>query len=166
MWRQALPPTLTTSTLLQVSTFSMLSSKLLSNKRFPCMLVAKRFSSKVDKAKINSTPSSRSKFVATFVGGIVVGALGTMVYDNHERRTLKALALAARSELDIMAQRYTEAKDEVVAAKNELSDTKSRISYLHDELTYCKACLAEARQANRTNNEEPQVGNALLEEQA
>ena len=130
------------------------------------MLVAKRFLSKVDKAESNATPTSRSKFVATFVGGIVVGALGTMVYDNHGRRTLKALALAARSELDIMSQRYTEAKDEVVAAKNELSDTKSRISYLHDELTYCKACLVEARQANRSNNDEPQVGNALLEEQA
>ena len=130
------------------------------------MLVAKRFSSKVDKAESNATPSSRSKFVATFVGGIVVGALGTMVYDNHERRKLTALALAERSEFDIMAQRYTEAKDEVVAAKNELSDTKSRITYLRDELTYFKACLAEARQANRTNNEEPQVGNALPEKQA
>ncbi len=108
------------------------------------MLVAKRFLSKVDKAESNATPTSRSKFVATFVGGIVVGALGTMVYDNHGRRTLKALALAARSELDIMSQRYTEAKDEVVAAKNELSDTKSRISYLHDELTYCKSMLGRS----------------------
>ena len=130
------------------------------------MLVAKRFSSKVDKAESNATPSSRSKFVATFVGGIVVGALGTTVYDNHERRKVKVLALAARSELDIMAQRYTEAKDEVVAAKNELSEAKSRIAYLDDELTYCKACLAEAGQANLTDNEDPQVGNALLEEQA
>lgn len=116
------------------------------------MLVAKRFSSKVDKAESNAIPSLKSKFVATF-GWIVVGALGTMVYDNHERRKLTALALAERSELDIMSQRYTEAKHDVVAAKNELSETKSRLAYLDDDLRHLTACLAEARQANPTNNE-------------
>ena len=116
-------------------------------------MVAKRFSSKVDKAESNATPSSRSKFVATFVGGIAVGALSTMVYDNHERRTLKALALAERSELGIMAQRYTEAKHEVVAAKYEMSETNSRIAYLFDDWTHLKSCLAQVQKENDLNKE-------------
>ena len=146
-------------------TQTMLSSKLLSNKRFSCMLVAKRFSSKVDNSKIGSTPNSSTPNGTTpieasptcstctwaFAIGLLGGALGVTYCDSQELQTQKALNRAERSDLELMSQRYSQASRELVDAKTHTLETEYRRSVAQGRVEYLEGYLDQVQKENDLN---------------
>ena len=140
----------------------MLSSKFVAPKRLTSMLLKKRFSSKVDKSKIGSTPNGTTPIEAsptcstctwTFVVGMLWGGLGVHYYDSQELQTQKALNRAERSDRELVWQRYSQASRELADAKVQTLETESRRSIAHDRVEHLEECLAQVQKENDLNND-------------